>query len=354
MTVYNFSAGPAVLPAPVLLKAQSELLNYENSGQSVLEMSHRSPIFESIRDAAEQSLRRLMSIPDTYSVLFLQGGATLQFSMLPQNLATRTGRIDFIDTGGWSIKAIADAEQYATVQVLASSANDGYRFIPDGPFTSSSDYLHITWNNTLEGTTYQTPPKVDVPLVADVSSSILSELIPIEAFDVLYAGAQKNLGVAGLTVVIIKNDLLDRVPDTIGAYLRYDIHAKQRSLYNTPPTFSLYMTKLVLEWIEETGLETITARNASQAQLLYEAIDQSTVFHNHVAVKDRSRMNIPFSTGSETEDAAFLAFAKRHNLINLAGHRSIGGMRASLYNAMPTEGVEALIHIMHRFEQGER
>ena len=354
MTVYNFSAGPAVLPASVLLKAQSELLAYEDSGQSVLEMSHRSPIFESIRDAAEQSIRRLMSIPDSYSVLFLQGGASLQFSMLPQNLATQTGRIDFIDTGGWSKKALADAKRYAMVDVLASSADQGYRFIPDGPFSSTADYLHITWNNTLEGTTFPTVPRVGVPLVADISSSILSEPMTVEDFDVLYAGAQKNLGVAGMTVVIIKNDLLDRVPDTIGAYLRYDIHAKHRSLYNTPPTFSLYMTKLVLEWIEQTGLETITKRNAAQAALLYEAIDQSTVFHNAVAVRDRSRMNIPFSTGSEAEDTAFLAFAERHDLINLAGHRSIGGMRASLYNAMPNEGVEALIDILHRFEQGER
>jgi phosphoserine aminotransferase len=354
MTAYNLSAGPTVRPAPVLMKAQSELLSYENSGQSALEMSHRSPILESIQDAAEQPLRRLMSIPHTYSVLFLQGGATLQFAMLPQNLATKTGRIDFIDNGGWSTKAITDAKQYATVNVLASSPDHSYRFIPEGPFPSSADYLHITWYNTLEGTTYHTPPHVDAPLFADVSSSILSESLPVEAFDVVYAGAQKNLGVAGLAIVIEKNELLDRVQDKIGTYLRYDIHAKQRSLYKTPPTFSLYMTKLVLDWIEKTGLETIETRNVSQARMLHEPIYQSSYSHNHVIIKDRSRMNIPFSTGSETEDAAFLNFAARHDLINLARHRSIGRMRASFYNAMPTEGVTALIRIMHRFEQGER
>ncbi|OIN68069.1 phosphoserine transaminase [Exiguobacterium sp. KRL4] len=354
MTVFNFSAGPAVLPVPVLLKAQSELLNYRGSGQSVLELSHRSVLFETILNETESLLRELLEVPDDYHVLFLQGGATLQFSMLPLNLATNRHLIDFIDTGSWSQKAIQDAQAYATTRIIASSASDGYRSIPTEPVTSDADYLHITWNNTLEGTTYTHVPQVNVPLVADFSSSILSEPIDISQFDLIYAGAQKNLGSAGMTLVIIKNDLLQRTPALLGSYLRYDTHATHHSLYNTPPTYSIYLTKLVLEWIKEQGFETVVQRNRRQAATLYTYLDQSTLFSNAVAITDRSRMNIPFSTGQADLDEQFLKFAERNQLVNLKGHRSVGGMRASLYNAMPTSGVDALLDALHRFEQGER
>ncbi|WP_214851411.1 3-phosphoserine/phosphohydroxythreonine transaminase [Exiguobacterium sp. s193] len=354
MTVFNFSAGPAVLPEPVLLKAQSELLNYRGSFQSVLELSHRSALFEGILDDATSLVRELLNVPDDYEILFLQGGATLQFSMLPMNLA-QTKRVDFIDTGGWSQKAIADAAPYASTRIIASSQEDQYRSIPTGPFSSDADYLHVTWNNTLEGTTFREVPQVGVPLVADFSSSILSEPIDVSQFDVIYAGAQKNLGAAGMTLVIMKKNLLRRTPDALGSYLRYDIHAKHHSLYNTPPTYSIYLTKLVLEWMkEEGGLSAITARNRAQAAALYDALDRSTLFSNHVVHENRSLMNIPFSTGDETLDQAFLTYAERHGLVNLKGHRSVGGMRASLYNAMPDAGVEALITVLHTFEQGER
>ncbi len=354
MTVFNFSAGPAVLPVPVLLKAQSELLNYKGSGQSVLELSHRSTLFENILQETESLLRELLQIPDNYRVLFLQGGATLQFSMLPLNLATAHQRVDFIDTGSWSQKAIQDAGAFVQTNVIASSEADHYRSIPTGPIRSDADYLHITWNNTLEGTTFTNVPQVDVPLVADFSSSILSEPIDVSQFDVIYAGAQKNLGSAGMTLVIIKDDLLQRTPDRLGSYLRYDIHAAHHSLYNTPPTYSIYLTKLVLEWIKEQGFDTVVQRNRRQAASLYAYLDQSAMFSNSVALPDRSRMNIPFSTGQTDLDQQFLQFAERHQLVNLKGHRSVGGMRASLYNAMPTAGVDALITVLQRFEQGER
>ncbi|MGE6554777.1 3-phosphoserine/phosphohydroxythreonine transaminase [Exiguobacterium artemiae] len=354
MTVFNFSAGPAVLPVPVLLKAQSELLNYQGSGQSVLELSHRSTLFENILQDTEALLRELLQIPDHYRVLFLQGGATLQFSMLPLNLAADRRHVDFIDTGSWSQKAMQDAQAFVKTNIVASSKEDSYRSIPTGPIRSEADYLHITWNNTLEGTTFTEVPHVDVPLVADFSSSILSEPIDVSQFDVIYAGAQKNLGSAGMTLVIIKDELLQRTPDRLGSYLRYDTHATHHSLYNTPPTYSIYLTKLVLEWIKEQGFDTVVARNHRQAASLYAYLDQSVLFSNHVALPDRSRMNIPFTTGQTDLDKQFLQFAERHQLVNLKGHRSVGGMRASLYNAMPTAGVDALIAILQRFEQGER
>lgn len=354
MTVFNFSAGPAVLPVPVLLKAQSELLNYQGSGQSVLELSHRSTLFENILQDTEALLRELLQIPDHYHVLFLQGGATLQFSMLPLNLATNQQRIDFIDTGSWSQKAMQDAAAFVKTGIVASSNADNYRSIPAGPIYSDADYLHLTWNNTLEGTTFTDAPQVDVPLVADFSSSILSEPIDVSQFDVIYAGAQKNLGSAGMTLVIIKDELLQRTPDRLGSYLRYDTHAAHHSLYNTPPTYSIYLTKLVLEWIKDQGFDTVVERNHKQSASLYAYLDQSVLFSNHVALPDRSRMNIPFTTGQTDLDKQFLQFAERHHLVNLKGHRSVGGMRASLYNAMPTAGVDALIAILKRFEQGER
>ncbi|QNR21287.1 3-phosphoserine/phosphohydroxythreonine transaminase [Exiguobacterium sp. Helios] len=354
MTVFNFSAGPAVLPVPVLLKAQSELLNYQGSGQSVLELSHRSTLFENILQDTEALLRELLQIPDHYHVLFLQGGATLQFSMLPLNLATNQQRVDFIDTGSWSQKAMQDAAAFVKTGIVASSNADNYRSIPAGPIYSDADYLHLTWNNTLEGTTFTDAPQVDVPLVADFSSSILSEPIDVSQFDVIYAGAQKNLGSAGMTLVIIKDELLQRTPDRLGSYLRYDTHAANHSLYNTPPTYSIYLTKLVLEWIKDQGFDTVVERNHKQSASLYAYLDQSVLFSNHVALPDRSRMNIPFTTGQTDLDKQFLQFAERHHLVNLKGHRSVGGMRASLYNAMPTAGVDALIAILKRFEQGER
>lgn len=354
-TVYNFSAGPAVLPKSVLEKAQSELVNYENSGMSVMELSHRSSLFETIIENAETLLRELMNIPDNYKVLFLQGGASTQFTMVPLNLAQNKKAL-YVNTGSWSKKAISEAQKIDTVEVevIASSEDKNFTYIPEvhlEDIPQDAAYVHITTNNTIEGTTiYALPNTGGVPLVADMSSNILSINYNVADFGLIYAGAQKNIGPAGLTVVIVREDLIGQA-DILSAMFDYNIHAKNGSMYNTPPTYSIYMAKLVFEWIKEHGgVSQMEKRNKEKAALLYDELETSTLFSSPVNPKDRSINNIPFITGNEALDKQFNQEAVLAGFENLKGHRSVGGMRASLYNAFPKAGVEALVNLMKKFE----
>ncbi|MGX6979067.1 3-phosphoserine/phosphohydroxythreonine transaminase [Vagococcus elongatus] len=353
---YNFSAGPAVLPQEVLEKAQSEFLNYQESGMSVMEMSHRSSIFENILEDAKTALRQLMGIPENYHLLFLQGGASLQFTMVPLNL-TQNQTAYYVDTGSWSKKAISEAKKipHVTVSKLASSEDKNFSYIPEideNSVPSTAAYVHITTNNTIEGTSFQTLPHFkDVPLVADMSSNILSNDYDINDFGLIYAGAQKNIGPAGLTLVIIRDDLLkDHI--NISNMLDYRIHVKNNSLYNTPNTFGIYMAKLGFEWLlAKGGIPEIVKENKEKSGLLYDFIDHSKLFTSPVAQKDRSINNIPFLTGNKELDSKFVSEAEALGLVNIKGHRSVGGMRASLYNAFPMEGVEKLVNFMETFEK---
>lgn len=355
MTIYNFSAGPAVLPKAVLEIAQSEMLDYKNSGMSVMELSHRSSLFEEIIQEAETLLRELMAIPENYKVLFLQGGASLQFTMLPLNLAQGKKAL-YVNTGSWSKKAISAAKALdnVEVEVIASSEDKNFTYIPELPETVDQDaaYVHITTNNTIEGTAFaQIPNFGKVPVVADMSSNILANDYKVEDFGVIYAGAQKNIGPAGLTVVIIREDLLNQEA-IFAPMLDYALQAKNNSLYNTPPTYAIYIAKLVFEWVKEQGgVAGITAKDQAKAQLLYTAIEQSSLFKSPVEKDSRSITNIPFVTGDEALDKAFNKAALAQGFENLKGHRSVGGMRASLYNAFPIEGVEALVAFMAEFEK---
>lgn len=359
--VYNFAAGPSVLPEEVLLKASKEMMNYKDSGMSVMEMSHRSNEFTEIITEAESLLRNLMNIPDSYKVLFLQGGASTQFSMIPMNLFKNYKKADFIDTGSWSTKAIKEANKYGQAIVLASSKDDNYRHIPKvdpEKFSKGVDYFHITTNNTIYGTRY-TPSNIpntgDIPLVADMSSNILSEVYDVNKFSLIYAGAQKNMGPSGLTVVIIKEDLIGNAPSNTPTMLDYKIHADKGSLYNTPPCYSIYICKLVLEWLTTLGgVATIEKINFSKAKLLYDFLDESQLFNGTVVKEDRSLMNVPFITGDKDKDALFVKEAASKGFVNLKGHRSVGGMRASIYNAMPMEGVKNLVAFMKDFESKHR
>ncbi|WP_265459593.1 3-phosphoserine/phosphohydroxythreonine transaminase [Enterococcus sp. HY326] len=355
MTVFNFSAGPAVLPKPVLEQAQSEMLDYRGSGMSVMELSHRSSLFENIIQEAEALLRELMNIPDNYQVLFLQGGASMQFSMVPLNLAQGKKAL-YANTGSWSKKAISEAKKIAgvEVEVIASSEEQNFTYIPEiTPDMVDQDaaYLHITTNNTIEGSAYQTIPDAGkVPIVADMSSNILANDYKTEDFGIIYAGAQKNIGPAGLTVVIIRDDLLGLFP-TPSAMLDYKIQADNHSLYNTPPTFAIYMAKLVFEWVKANGgVAGMLKQDQAKAGLLYHTIAESNLFTSPVDKDSRSITNIPFVTGSEALDKKFNQEALAAGFENLKGHRSVGGMRASLYNAFPLEGVEALVAFMKQFE----
>lgn len=352
--VYNFSAGPSMLPLPVLEKAQKELVNYADSGMSVMEMSHRSTLFIEIIEGAERMLRQLLNIPEHYKVLFLQGGATQQFSMVPMNLLKK-GKVAYIDTGSWSQKAIQEAEKYAEVDVVASSSNKNFTYIPELDqlmIDQTYDYVHITTNNTIEGTAFsEFPDTGDIPLVADMSSNIMSEEIDVTKFGVIYAGAQKNIGPAGLTIVIIREDLIGGAAKDCPVMLDYETHSDKGSLYNTPPTFAVYMAKLVFEWLQALGgIKEMERINRKKAKLLYDYLDTSTFYTSPVERNSRSLMNIPFATQSDELDAAFIKEAKQAGLETLKGHRSVGGMRASIYNAMPVEGVEKLVEFMQAFE----
>lgn len=354
--VYNFSAGPSMLPLEVLEKAQSELTNYAGSGMSVMELSHRSKWFTDIIESAEASLRRLMNIPDNYKVLFLQGGASTQFAMVPMNLFAGSKKADFVNTGSWSKKAIKEAQKYGDVRVIASSEDKNFSYIPavtKDMIDPEADFVHITTNNTIEGTVFNAIPDTgDVPLVADFSSNILSEQVDVSKFGVIYAGAQKNIGPAGLTIVIIREDLIGKADSSVPTMLDYKTHADSDSLYNTPPTFGIYMAKLVFDWLEEMGgIPAMEKINRDKAAVLYDFLDQSSLFSSPINKADRSLMNIPFVTNSDELDALFVKEAKTKGLETLKGHRSVGGMRASIYNAMPAEGVQALVDFMKEFEQ---
>ena len=354
--VYNFSAGPSMLPLEVLESAAANLTNYCGCGMSVMEMSHRSKEFASIIQEAEQDLRDLMHIPDNYKVLFLQGGGSLQFSMIPMNLFRNSKKADFIITGAWAKKAAKEAAKYGEVNVLASSEEDVYTYIPEvdpANFTKDADYFYITYNNTIHGTRYTKLPETgDVPLVADLSSMILSEDLDITKFGLVFAGAQKNVGPAGVTIVIVREDLIGFAEKNVPTMLDYKIQAENNSLYNTPPCFAIYMAGLTFKWVKaQGGVAALQKINEDKAAMLYDAIDNSKMFSCPVAKKDRSLMNVVFVTGNPDLDKKFIAEAKEAGLVNLGGHRTVGGMRASIYNAMPVDGVKALIKFMEEFEK---
>ena len=351
---FNFSAGPAALPEPVLRRAQAEMLEWGGARASVMEVSHRGQDFVECAAAAEQALRRLLAVPSNYRVLFLQGGATQHFAQIPMNIA-HGGSTDYIVTGHWGEKAVAEARKVCTVRVVASSVDDAYRSIPDlnmADFDPAAAYVHYTPNETIHGVEFHQIPEVgNAPLVADASSTILSRPLDVSRFGLIYAGAQKNIGPSGLVLLIVREDLLARAPDSLPAILRYRAQAENDSMLNTPNTFAWYLAGLVFEWLEgEGGLTVIADRNQRKADMLYAAIDGSGGFYtNPVVPAARSRMNVPFVLRDAAMDKAFLAESEAAGLLSLKGHRAIGGMRASLYNAMPIEGVEALVAFMADF-----
>ena len=353
--VYNFSAGPSMLPEAVLKKAAEEMLDYSGTGQSVMEMSHRSAEYEAIIGSAEALFREVMEIPANYKVLFLQGGASAQFAMIPLNLF-KNKKCDVVDTGTWALNAIQEASRYGTVNVVATSKDKKYSYIPKldkSTFSKDADYFHITTNNTIEGTVFSDLPDTgNVPLVADMSSDILSKKYDVSKFGLIYAGAQKNVGPAGLTIVIVREDLIGHALDFTPTMFNYKIHAENGSMYNTPPTYAIYIAKLVLEHIKSIGgLDAMHKINIEKAELLYNYLDGSKMFKAAVAKgPDRSLMNIPFMTASEDLDKAFIKEATKAGFVNLKGHRLVGGMRASIYNAMPVEGVKKLVEFMKAFE----
>ena len=353
--VYNFSAGPSMLPEEVLKNVAETISDYDNTGMSVMEMSHRSKPFEKIRDDAESNLRKLMGIPDDYDVIFVQGGATLQFAAIPLNIKSSEGKADFLITGSWAEKACQEASKFLDAKIVASSKESTYSYIPKvGPedFRKDADYVHMTQNNTIYGTKFPYIPDTGgVPLVVDMSSSILSEVIDVSKFDLIYAGAQKNIGPAGMTIVIIKKELVGKAGKDVPTYLDYKVHADNDSLYNTPPAWCIYVAGEVFKLLlEKGGIEAMEKINKDKAAKLYDYIDGSKLYSAPAAKEDRSLMNVVFVTGSEDLDKKFVAEAKEYDLIQLSGHRSIGGMRASIYNAMPVEGVDKLIEFMKKFE----
>ncbi len=357
--VYNFSAGPAVLPEEVLQEAADEMLDYRGCGMSVMEMSHRSKMFEEIIHTAEADLRELMGIPSNYKVLFLQGGASQQFAMIPMNFM-KNKVADYIITGQWAKKAFAEAKLYGQANAVASSADKTFSYIPDCsdlPISENADYVYICENNTIYGTKFKTLPNTKgKPLVADVSSCFLSEPVEVEKYAMLYGGAQKNVGPAGVVIAIIREDMIteDVLPRT-PTMLRYKTHADAESLYNTPPAYGIYMCGKVFQWLKRKGgLSAMKEYNEKKAKLLYDFLDQSQMFKGTVEKKDRSLMNVPFVTGDPDLDALFVKESKAAGLENLKGHRTVGGMRASIYNAMPMAGVEKLVTFMEDFEKKNR
>ena len=354
--VYNFSAGPAVLPEEVLKEAQEEMLDYRGCGMSVMEMSHRSKVFQNIIDEAEADLRDLMGIPSNYKVLFLQGGASLQFSMIPMNLM-KNGVADYIVTGQWAKKAYAEAQKYGKANKIASSEDKTFSYIPDCsdlPISPDADYVYICENNTIYGTKYKKLPNTKgKTLVADVSSCFLSEPVNVSDYGIIYGGVQKNIGPAGMVISIVRDDLItDNVLPGTPTMMKFKTHADAGSLYNTPNCYCIYMCGKVFKWLKKMGgLEVMKQRNEEKAKLLYDFLDQSKLFKGTVVPEDRSLMNVPFITGNADLDAKFVKESKEAGLENLKGHRTVGGMRASIYNAMPKEGVEALVAFMKKFEE---
>ena len=354
--VYNFSAGPAVLPEEVLKEAADEMLDYKGTGMSVMEMSHRSKAFDDIIKEAEKDIRELMGIPDNYKVLFLQGGASQQFAMIPMNLM-KNRVADYIVTGQWAKKAYQEAQKYGKVNKIASSEDKTFSYIPDCsdlPISPDADYVYICENNTIYGTKFKTLPNTKgKTLVADVSSCFLSEPVDVSKYGIIYGGVQKNIGPAGVVIAIIREDLITE--DTLAGtptMMKYKTHADAKSLYNTPPAYGIYICGKVFQWLKrQGGLTAMKAYNEKKAKILYDYLDESKMFHGTVAKKDRSLMNVPFVTGDQELDAKFIKEADAAGFKNLKGHRSVGGMRASIYNAMPIEGVEALVEFMKKFEK---
>jgi phosphoserine aminotransferase len=355
LRAYNFNAGPAAVPLPVLEQAQKELVNFKNTGMSVMELSHRSKEYEEVHNRAITLLRELMNIPDTYEVLFLQGGGSLQFSMIPMNFLQEGKTAHYILSGAWSEKALKEAKDFGETRVLASSKDANYTHIPtDYSLEDIKDgaYLHITTNNTIYGTQWNEYPTSPIPLIADMSSDILFKEIDVEKFSLIYAGAQKNLGPSGVTVVIVKKDFLETARTNVPTMLSYSTYAENNSLYNTPPTFAIYMLSLVLEWVKEQGgVKSIQKNNEEKAKYIYDVIDNSEGFYKAHATEDsRSLMNITFTLPNEELTKKFLQEAKERQFIGLAGHRSVGGCRASTYNAVPKEACEALANFMTEFK----
>lgn len=355
--VYNFSAGPSMLPEPVLKRAAAEMLDYQGSGQSVMEMSHRSPVYDAIIKDAQRLLREVMGIPGNYQVLFLQGGASSQFAAVPMNLMTKSRKADYVLSGQFSTKAFQEGSRYGDCKAVASSKDDNFSHIPvldEKEFRPDADYFHICMNNTIYGTVWKELPHTgNVPLVADISSCILSRPIDISKFGLVYAGAQKNVAPAGLTIVIVREDLIGEPQKGTPTMFNYGVMAKNDSMYNTPPCWSIYICKLVLEWIQNDigGLEAMEARNVKKAQVLYDFLDGSRLFKGCAEKDSRSIMNVTFVTGDKELDGEFVKEAAAAGFVNLKGHRSVGGMRASIYNAMPPEGIDALVAFMAKFEQ---
>jgi phosphoserine aminotransferase len=355
MRAYNFCAGPAALPTAVLERAQTELADWHARGLSIMEMSHRSADFVAVAEKAEADLRSLLSIPDNYKVLFLQGGASLQFSAIPLNLLGAGQTADYIDTGIWSQKAIEEAQRFGQVHVAASSKAEGYTRVPaqsEWQLTDGAAYVHVTPNETIGGLMYDFLPQTEAPLVADLSSIILAEPLDVSKFGLIYAGAQKNIGPAGLTLVIVREDLIGKAQPGIPALLDYAAQAKNGSMINTPPTFAWYLSGLVFEWLlAQGGVQAMQQVNRAKAELLYGYIDQSGFYANPIARPNRSIMNVPFTLANSSLEKTFLKESEAAGLLNLAGHRSVGGMRASIYNAVPLEGVQALVDFMQDFAQ---
>ena len=353
---YNFSAGPAVLPEEVLMEAAAEMLDYKGTGMSVMEMSHRSKTYQAIIDEAEADLRELMNIPDNYKVLFLQGGASQQFAMIPMNLM-KNGVADYIVTGQWAKKAYEEAKKYGKAKAVASSADKTFSYIPDCsdlPISDDADYVYICENNTIYGTKFWNLPNTKGKLlVSDVSSCFLSEPVDVTKYGMIYGGVQKNIGPAGVVIAIIREDLIrDDLCEQVPTMLRYKTHADNGSMYNTPPAYGIYICGKVFKWIKKMGgLEAMKAHNEKKAAILYDFLDRSKLFKGTVVKEDRSLMNVPFVTGNEEMDALFVKEATAAGFMNLKGHRSVGGMRASIYNAMPIEGVEKLVAFMDEFEK---
>ena len=355
MRVRNFCAGPAAIPEPVLEEVRSELLEWGNAGMSIMEMSHRSSIFDEVASNAKQDFIELLNIPDEYDVLFLQGGATHQFSMVPLNFSSQEDSADYLVTGAWSKKAIVEGQKYSKINIVASSEADNFTHAPDSKLwnlDSNAKYFHYAPNETIQGVAIHQPPDIDAPIVADMSSVILSEPIDVSKFSLIYAGAQKNIGPAGLTIVIIQKEMFEKENSSNSNILRYSQHSKNNSMLNTPPTFAWYMAGKVFKWLKsEGGLEVICKKNHFKAKTLYQYIDESDFFSNPVLLQNRSIMNIPFILADNNLDSLFIEQAEQNGLLNLKGHRSLGGMRASIYNAMPIEGVHDLIEFMKDFEK---
>jgi len=352
--VYNFSAGPSMMPLEALETAAAEMLNYRGTGMSVMEMSHRGKQYLEIYNDAEARIRDLMAIPANYKVLFLQGGATQQFAAVPMNLLTGSGRADYIDSGNFAHGALVEARKYGTVNVVASSRDDNYTHIPqwdDAQLDAEADYCYITTNNTIFGTRFSRLPKGKAPLVADMSSNILSEVYDVNDFGVIYAGAQKNIGPAGVTLVIVREDLLGKAMDITPKIMNWKLQAEADSMINTPCTYGIYMAGLCMKWLQDLGgVKAIEKINIEKSQMLYDYLDESKLFKGTADKESRSRMNVTFRTGDDEKDADFIKAAAKAGLTSLKGHRLVGGMRASIYNAMPVEGVQKLIRFMKEYE----